>query len=158
GTITDEYGDPLQDASVRVLQIRRVGDRLAALAAHLASVQESDDRGAYRIFGLTPGRYIVAASESMSLDLAEPNARGAYAPVFYPAATSIVEASPVRLDSGDALGIDIAFRPQRTMRVTGTGFDSAGRPISGVILSVSQRSGAIMLEPRRALVAPDGTF
>ncbi len=56
GTITDEEGDPLVGAYVRVLT-----EVVVAGVPHLAAgpAAKTDDRGAYRIGGLTPGRYVV---------------------------------------------------------------------------------------------------
>jgi hypothetical protein len=160
GTVVDEYGEPIEGAGIRVLRLRRVGDRLAAMT--IAQARVSDDRGVYRIFGLNPGRYLVSAEDSPQ-DLRNPGrssgTKGGYAPVFYPATTNVREAAPISLDRGDATDADIAFRREPTMRVTGTAFDSGGRPVFGaVLLSVSQRSGGIMLEPRFVPVGPDGTF
>lgn len=57
GTIIDERGDPVVGAYVRVLSEVTVGG-----VPHLAggSVARTDDRGAYRIGGLAPGRYVVS--------------------------------------------------------------------------------------------------
>lgn len=56
GTVMDESGDPVVGAYVRVLtQVTVAG------VAHVARgpVAKTDDRGAYRIAGLTPGKYVV---------------------------------------------------------------------------------------------------
>ena len=57
GTIVDERGDPVVGAYVRVLAEVMVGG-----VPHLAAgpVTRTDDRGAYRIGGLAPGRYVVS--------------------------------------------------------------------------------------------------
>ncbi len=56
GTIVDEYGDPA--VSVRVQALRRTFVAGAVRFEEAASAM-SDDRGVYRIAGLTPGEYIV---------------------------------------------------------------------------------------------------
>src|SRR5262249_15035504 len=67
GTVSDEYGEPVEGARIRVLQIRRVGDRVAALAPPNGPRSgTSDDRGRYRVFGLIPGRYLVVADGESS--------------------------------------------------------------------------------------------
>ena len=148
GTVSDEYGDPLQGAMIRLLQIRRAGDRLAAIAQEHVGPRMSDDRGAYRIFGLPAGRYLVVADVE------------GYAPAYYSGVTNIAYALPVVVvDRGDAEGIDFAFRRERTVRVFGTALDSSGKPVRGaVLLGVSQRAGGVVPEPRVAPVAPDGSF
>jgi hypothetical protein len=56
GTVTDEFGDPVIGAYVRVLTQVTVGG-----GSHLATgpVAKTDDRGAYRIANLAAGKYVV---------------------------------------------------------------------------------------------------
>jgi hypothetical protein len=56
GRVLDERGDPVIDAYVRVLVRVLVGGRPHVVAGPHAT---TDDRGAYRIAGLPPGRYLV---------------------------------------------------------------------------------------------------
>ena len=59
GVITDEYGDPAFNTSVRVMRyVFSNGERYATPAGQGAF---TDDRGAYRIAGLAPGEYVVSA-------------------------------------------------------------------------------------------------
>lgn len=59
GTVTDEYGDPVFNTSVRVMRyVFNNGERYATPAGQ---PEFTDDRGAYRIAGLPPGEYIVSA-------------------------------------------------------------------------------------------------
>ena len=147
GTISDEYGEPIQGAFVHVLRITRVDDRLAALSPDGNVFRTSDDRGSYRVFGLRPGKYLIAA-----------NVQG-YADTYYSATTNIAYAMAVVVDRTDAVGVDITFRPEPTVRVSGIALDSAGQPATGaLLLMVSHRSGAIMTQPKVAMLAPDGTF
>jgi hypothetical protein len=62
--VTDESGLPAFGAQVRVLQYRVVqGERtLAPVPTSNLLGEITDDRGAYRIFGLPPGEYIVSAT------------------------------------------------------------------------------------------------
>src|ERR1043166_2990402 len=147
GTVWDEYGEPVQGAFVHVLQVIRVDDRVAALRQGIP-FQTSDDRGMYRVFGLRPGRYLVVA-----------NVQG-YADTYYAGATNVASATPLVVSRADAMDVDITFRPERTVRVSGAAFSSTGQPAAGaaVLLVVSQRSRAIMTEPKAAMIAPDGTF
>ena len=58
GAVTDERGEPVVGVTVRafVRTNQIVGPRFASVA----SLATTDDRGAYRITGLTPGQYLVA--------------------------------------------------------------------------------------------------
>ena len=60
GRITDEFGDPMTDVQVQAMRYQFVnGERQLVDAGRMA---QTDDLGAYRIFGLMPGDYIVRAS------------------------------------------------------------------------------------------------
>jgi Carboxypeptidase regulatory-like domain len=163
GTISDEYGEPFQGATIRALQIKSIdGHRVAVSPPSVTPGvgRVSDDRGSYRIFGLLPGKYLVIADVDGSGVPGDLPPHGGYAPTFYPGVSNVVYALPVTIEQGDATGIDIPFRRELAVRVVGTAHDSGGRSVAGggILLGVSQRSGAIMLEPRVSFVAPDGSF
>jgi hypothetical protein len=59
GIVVDEYGEPAPRTQVRVMRyVIRSGER----ALQQAGVDQTDDRGLYRIFGLQPGEYMVSAT------------------------------------------------------------------------------------------------
>jgi hypothetical protein len=158
GTITDERGEPLEGVAVRALQIRHGNGRTSALNAPGARERRTDDRGRYRLFGLLPGSYLIAASVDATISGSE--GRG-YAPIFHPGSTHVGEAVPVVADIGRDIGaIDLVFRQVPAVRVSGVALDAAGKPLAGsMLLVVSQRSGAIAIEPRQAVAASgDGSF
>ncbi|HXT70143.1 MAG TPA: carboxypeptidase-like regulatory domain-containing protein [Vicinamibacterales bacterium] len=64
GVIIDENGQPAFGVNVRVMQVRmQNGERTFVQAGVGNALGEStDDRGQYRVFGLPPGDYVVAAS------------------------------------------------------------------------------------------------
>jgi hypothetical protein len=75
GTVVDERGEPIAGAYVRVLRQVMVAGRV-----HLApsTPVTTDDRGAYRLAGLDPGRYLVCApmvqsSVAASASLSQPD-------------------------------------------------------------------------------------
>jgi hypothetical protein len=64
GRITDENGEPAFGVSIRLLQIRtQFGERAyVPVSTSGTSTDTTDDRGAFRLFGLPPGEYVVSAS------------------------------------------------------------------------------------------------
>ena len=64
GTITDETGLPASGVQVRLLQYRtQLGERTLQPATMTNFLGEAtDDRGVYRIYGLPPGEYVIAAT------------------------------------------------------------------------------------------------
>jgi Carboxypeptidase regulatory-like domain len=156
GHISDELGDPIQGASVQVLQVRyESGRRRLAPAAGAARV--TDDLGQYRIHGLAPGQYIVSAAvgQVMSEDLP------GYARSFFPGTSNPAQAQFVTIGlSQDTPGIDFALSRTRTVRVAGTAFNPAGQPAMPGTLTLlpSQRSSSVMNVAVGARLSPDGTF
>src|SRR6185436_3701792 len=65
GTIRDENGQPAPGVNVRAMQFRtQNGERTLVNAASSAGIggDTTDDRGAYRIFGLSPGEFVISAT------------------------------------------------------------------------------------------------
>jgi len=63
GRVLDEHNDPVVGTFVRVLAQQMIGGQLKLLAGPAA---KTDDRGAYRIARLPPGRYIVTVPSVQS--------------------------------------------------------------------------------------------
>ena len=153
GTIRDERGEPLDGANIQVLRYRVVnGERRLQSAGSLGPREQTDDRGAYRAFGLEPGEYIVAATmrstsgqarimteadiTSAIQALKRAPGRGSaparpatvrYTPVFYPGTPDVAEATFVTVGVGEErTGIDFAFRLVPTAKVDGVVVNPAG--------------------------------
>ena len=59
GTVTDTDGQPVVAVRVRAMMVRDANGQPASGA--IAAERLTDDRGVYRVFGLTPGVYVVSA-------------------------------------------------------------------------------------------------
>lgn len=140
-----------------------------------AATASTDDRGAWRVYGLAPGDYYVAAAytppdagaevrEQVKLDDAGlPAPEESFVTTYYPSTPRLVEAVPLRLPPGSELGhIDIFLAKVRTVRVRGelrSGL--SGRPLRAAELHLRQRgpAGEAMLDaPAPARFLPDGRF
>jgi hypothetical protein len=160
GTIVDRAGEPLQGVSVLALQLGTSGDRQrAALAgAQLGSDRQTDDRGRYRVLGLQPGRYVIAAHADAA-SLGGGAAASQPVPIYFPGSSSIADAATVTIATTDVDGIDFTIGEVPAARVTGVALDSSGAPLKGTItLGVSHRSGSIVPDPRTTQSGVDGTF
>jgi hypothetical protein len=72
GFVTDEHGQPLQNATVRLLAIEtKNGTRVVGAASNQlalvglmrdGALGRTDERGVYRLFGVAPGEYAVAVT------------------------------------------------------------------------------------------------
>jgi hypothetical protein len=156
GRIFDEYGDPLQGATVQVLAIQYDGGRRRLVPAG-GSARVTDDLGRYRLFGLAPGRYAVTAAVG-SVSAAD---LPGYARSYYPGTANAGEAQFVSIGlSQTANGADFSLQRTRTARVAGNLLNAAGEPTMGgnVTLAPSWRSASVTSEAVGARIAPDGAF
>jgi hypothetical protein len=162
GRIFDEYGDPMQGVSVQLLQVwyeagRRRLVSVGTPAAWGFGYRVTDDLGAYRLFGLPPGQYIVSATTG---DVSSTNVPG-YARSYFPGTPTPAEAQFVSVGPGqDVAGIDLTLSRTHTVRVAGQILNAAGKPTTGgsILLMPSQRSGSATSVPVGARLLDDGRF
>src|SRR5207244_3198266 len=62
GVILDDNGQPAPGTNVRALQYRNVNGERQLAPAFGSATSSTDDRGAYRLYGLAPGEYVISAS------------------------------------------------------------------------------------------------
>jgi hypothetical protein len=167
GRITDEFGDPVTDVQVQALRYQFLnGERQLVDAGRTA---QTDDLGAYRIFGLMPGDYIVRASARPNMPQgprgAETEQTG-YPGTYYPGVTDVSQAQTVTAALGQELN-SIAFPlvPARLSRISGTVMGSSGQPLIGAVVMIRPRGsnalGALrmnMIGNGGGQVRPDGSF
>ena len=155
GTIIDEFGEPVQGVELSTLQMQIVAGRRRALRVTSFGSNRTDDRGQYRLFGLAPGTYVVRAEVRDALA-----GDGGYAALYFPGALSVDQAMPTKVElDATVSAVDFTLTPTGAHRVTGTLFDVAGKPSrGGVLMAVSERSGATQLEPTRVSAGDDGAF
>ena len=136
GRITSADGQPLIEESVTVISV----DSQTNYLPHNANNVQTDDRGIYRAFGLRPGKYRVFVGQTAR---GLPYIRQATRQTFYPSVTEIDKAAVIEVSEGsETIDIDIvATAPYSSFTVSGRIIDSAGKPISGMILGVQQRDG-----------------
>ena len=95
GHVIDESGDPVVDAIVRIAGARTGGTMAAGPARTL-----TDDRGAYRIGGLSPDAYLVSVMTrgggQVSLQQQDPSVT-----TFFPGTSEQQDATPVTLHAGE---------------------------------------------------------
>jgi len=116
GTITNIAGEPVVNISVRAYQIRDTeGNKIARPA--FAQPKFTDDRGYYRIYGLQPGTYIVAAGgQGQYFGSVNPFANDAM--TFAPASTRDTAAEIVVRSDQEATA-DIRYRAEPGHAVSG---------------------------------------
>ena len=129
GHVTDEFGDPIRDATVTLYFENRAGGMTRTIRFQTS---HSDDRGFFDFSQLRPGKYFVSASAkpwyavhpatvldpaftppsqvSSALDVAYPT-------TYFGGATDSDAATPIEVKGGDRLEIDIRLNPVPALHV-----------------------------------------
>lgn len=136
GRVLDRDGQPVPGVRIRVTPRRLIG-RTVVLGGDVGEppVATTDLTGAYRVYDLAPGDYLIATAsrylgpgDARIVDSPAPDAgperpQGAsvaYLPTYYPSATTSDEATVVTLSAGvDRLGLDIRTAVGRLGRIDG---------------------------------------
>jgi carboxypeptidase family protein len=163
--VTDDFGEPLAGAQVQVQRYQYGTDgqrRLTFAPSGGLGIGGTDDRGEFRIFGLTPGEYVVsAAMRNPALPPTPGNpsdVNEGFSPTFYPGTINSAEAQAITVSVGDETTVQLALIPSRLVRISGTVVDSGGRPAAGAMLMLIARSGSGMFSSGGGTVAADGSF
>jgi Carboxypeptidase regulatory-like domain len=164
GRVMDEFGEPLAEVQVQVLRSMMQGGGRRMMPAGRGD--NTDDQGAFRIFGLQPGEYVVSATlrNESSMNMTGKSGTGpeqGYAPTYYPGTPTVADAQRVSVGVGqEVTGVAFGLTPTRVARIS-------GRVVGGT------REGAqefVSLTPDEPLVGgfgmgggggpvqPDGTF
>lgn len=157
GRVLDQFGEPVTGTRVQALRARMSQGqrRLQSLGAG----DQTDDTGAFRLYGLAPGDYYVTASAG-AVDSVKRDP-----PIYYPGTPSFAEAQPITIGPGTEAAADLQLMPVRNARVSGVVLNSSGAPVEAMVRLASE---AIGLEPATetsvvpfgisADAGPDGRF
>lgn len=158
GRILDEDGTPLAGALVEALVSRSDSGRRTLVPAASA---RTDDRGEFRVFGLTPGQYYVSASDPAFSEVRTESGALKYAPTFFPGVSAVSDARAVSVrDMGESPRVEFRLQLVPPARVSGRILASDGRPLlSGtVILTPIETDGVAIVPPEDVWIGPDGGF
>jgi protocatechuate 3,4-dioxygenase beta subunit len=161
GRVFDEHGDPLEGVGVKVMQLQFGANRRQLLPVIGVGARVTDDRGAYRVYGVPPGQYVVVASVAdQSRGQPATMVPPGYAPTFYPGASTASEAHEISVGlSQDVSEIDFKLARVAAASISGVVTDSQGRPARAmIVLATSQRSGGLAVEPLMSSSNADGSF
>jgi protocatechuate 3,4-dioxygenase beta subunit len=115
GKILDEDGEPLPEILVSALRQRYLEGK-PSLSTEASA--QTDDRGEYRLFGLSPGRYFVSAafpqdsrfSAASDTEDTQPNPQG-YAKMYYPGTLDATKAAAISVREGEEIpSVEISMR------------------------------------------------
>jgi hypothetical protein len=174
GRIENEDGEPLPWAHVSALrEIYSEGKRTLMTEETVPT----NDHGEYRLFGLRPGRYFVAAnyrpgghpvgtddeSEFEGMD----SGREDYVRTYYPGSPDSTKAETITVKAGEEIpSMDFQLRPAAVYRVRGHVYNliatGAKQPRNRVVVRLAPRNSGLLYNGYRVdqnnIVQPDGTF
>jgi hypothetical protein len=134
GRILDSTGDPSVGTRVQVMRVRTEEGRRRLLS--VGAGDQTDDTGAFRVYGLPPGDYYVAASTGL-VDAVKRDP-----PIYYPGTANFAEAQPITLGIGAEASADFQIlETLRTTTVSGIVTNSSGAPVAAMINLVSEAIG-----------------
>lgn len=132
GTITGP-GGPLVGLGVFATRVRDQEGK--KVPPSIVRERRTDDRGAFRIYGLPPGTYLISAGKPR-IGLVAPSAYDTDSPTYYPSSTRDT-ASEITVRDGDEVTANIQYR-------TEPGYAVMGR-VSGVIQTETTFAGGAQI-------------
>ena len=144
GRVTDADGRPVIEQQVNVFMAENLEKRSKETPMYSERWAQTDDRGIYRVFGLSPGRYKVAAgrTDDNAFNFNTPE-RANYRQVFHPDATDDARATVIELSEGsEANNVDIALGPAlRIFSASGVAVDDKAMPVPNLRMEVQRKVG-----------------
>jgi protocatechuate 3,4-dioxygenase beta subunit len=127
GRVTDADGRPVIQQEVNIYQANAFDRAAPQQPVFRANAVQTDDRGIYRVYGLTAGRYKVAAGRGD--DAYGPTfgpSRAVYRQIFHPDVTDQAKATVIEVgEASEANNVDIALgRELQTFNATGKVVDA----------------------------------
>jgi Carboxypeptidase regulatory-like domain len=121
GRVTNANGEPVIAVAVTAVKVRDA-EGAPARGGYPSRPRFTNDRGVYRIYGLTPGTYVVAANRRDNNFRLISAPYDDELPAYHPAATNRAEAAEIKVSAGaEVTGVDIRYG------------SSHGHTISGVV-------------------------
>lgn len=166
GKILDENGEPLPEIFVSAL---RQGYLEGKRSLSTETTAQTDDRGEYRLFGLSPGRYFISAvfpqwgrfSRGDEPEEAQPNQQG-YAKMYYPGTPDAAKATAISVKEGEEIpSVEIFMRQIGVYRIRGHVYNQItrkGGTQTEVFLVPKTKSREWGGEQRSSVQKQDGSF
>lgn len=157
GRITDELGEGYPGVQVVALTMRYVRGTRATSATGFAT---TDDRGEYRIGGLAPDTYMVAALSTETWRTEKKESFG-YAATFYPGGPVEVAQSVTLAPAQQRHDLDFSLHAMRTVKISGRVQRETGEAVTGGSVRLAYRfsaDGILTFGSRDAPVDRGGAF
>lgn len=119
GRVTNANGEPVIAVAVTAVRVRDA-QGAPARGGYPSRPRFTNDRGVYRIYGLTPGTYVVAANRRDNNFRPSPAPYDDELPAYHPAATTRADAVEIKVSAGvEITGVDIRYGGGRGHTLSG---------------------------------------
>jgi hypothetical protein len=139
GRVTDEFGEPVANASVSAWRYAYQGGARRMVPAGQNARDTTDDQGQFRLFGLPPGDYYVSATLRSGQEVTDPMGElSGYTSTYFPGTSNVAEASRIALGVGqENTGVSFGLIATRLVRVSGQVLMSDGAPATnGMVMAI----------------------
>ncbi|MEW6208141.1 MAG: carboxypeptidase-like regulatory domain-containing protein [Acidobacteriota bacterium] len=119
GAVSAFTGEPVVAVPVRAIRVRDEEGRPLRFPSSSQS-RQTDDRGVYRLYGLLPGYYLIAAGSGPSFTSMQFSDYTEHSPTYYPSATRDTAAEVAVRGGQEITGADIRYRAERGYSISGT--------------------------------------
>lgn len=154
GRVYDASGDSLAGLQVRAYRATMEQGVRRLKAVGVADM--TDDTGTYRVYGLPPGDYYVAAS--LRVAPIDSVVETTYSPTYFPGTASLAEAQRIKLGLGAEASAAFPLLPLNSTRVSGVVLSSAGSPGDAFLSLASEGSELGVPVGAGGVTRSDGTF
>jgi hypothetical protein len=162
GRVVDEAGEPIDGVGVQAYAVDYVAgvERLRSAETASSRSKPTNDAGRYRIFGLPPGEYYIAASPGpFGTPSATRDLSSGYAITYYPGTPVAAEAQRVTVVTArEVSNVDFGLVPSKAFAVSGTAVDGAGAPLPAASLWLMPAGNPAVTIRASAMTAGDGSF
>jgi len=119
GRVTNANGEPVISVAVTAVRVRDA-EGAPARGGYPSRPRFTNDRGVYRIYGLTPGTYVVAANRRDNNFRPSPAPYDDELPAYHPATTTRADAAEIKVGAGvEITGADIRYGGGRGHTISG---------------------------------------
>lgn len=139
GRITDEFGEPVANASVTAWRYAYAGGMRRMVPAGQNARDTTDDQGHFRLFGLPPGEYYVSATlRTGGPEITDPMGElSGYAATYFPGTANVAEAARVTLAvSQENTSVNFGLIATKLVKVSGQVLMSDGGPAANGMVTL----------------------
>lgn len=162
GRVMDDRGEPLAGALVQVLRAS-FGPRGRQMQP-AGGMDNTDDLGGFRIYGLSPGTYVVSAGTPEQTMMGPPGTRSQDDPqglavTYFPGTPIVADAQRVTVAVGqEVTGLVFGLTTTRLSRIRGRVLGPMGSAATGMVMARPGDMAQINMVIRSAPISADGSF